>query len=792
MKISLKRAVQGSILILAFVMLLCLWPIKMIRPWQYIGTANPDSQAIEYNEGMVMQQFIPVNDYLRSLGLYLYNEDVKNQESATMYVRFFDANLNKLDEKKFDLQKETIPGICTIPLRGTWKEGEVYYFTIESPDTELLMSREDGVNLDVLYGYRALCSRNQYLLYGLIILAGAAVLVGLTELIFRKNKKQVYVDFAPRMAAGILAIVAGLWAAIQVFPLQRFTDKPLDIIVYELGIVLFVFFTLLALWGKKEREERLQFRMKDIWRQVSMFLQALCFTGVMLGCVRYLNALSVYDQSTALNITLLCFGLAIICDFKKKELINWNNGIYLALTIGYAVYCIEEFIGDAQEMEVYVGRMLWMGIWGLVALNVIEALADKVFKRRRLSIVYGLMILVLWILFVVNRFTKVWPLQLLVLFGLFALRLVLKGGRDRYLTSFVRGVFIHFVGISIYAVLYRVFHFYMLVRYAGVFHTPTAASVYYGFVYVIALSVFLLRYAKERSLKTCKVELCMMALSNGYLFLVSSRTGLYAMCIVAALLFVVTIFTEYRDGFLRMMKRLGIILLSAVCGLLVTFTASRLVPAIVSKPMYYEIELFWDSIKEGEEWDSYRYVTVERFLAVWDSKFSFLVEDDINKHQEENAGSFGADSSHEVGNPYAMEGLEVDKNYTSGRNVIFKEYWDLLDWEGHKDVGIDLPNGKKAVHAHNAFLQTAYDFGIGTGIYFIIFCLIAGIRTIIYYKNCGKNVYGAVPVAVMGIFAVCGMVEWVVIPYIPTGFAFFFMAALMVPSLKEDYGEENF
>ena len=44
---------------------------------------------------------------------------------------------------------------------------------------------------------------------------------------------------------------------------------------------------------------------------------------------------------------------------------------------------------------------------------------------------------------------------------------------------------------------------------------------------------------------------------------------------------------------------------------------------------------------------------------------------------------------------------------------------------------------------------------------------------------------GIVPVAVIGVFGICGLVEWVMLPYIPTGFALFFVLILLMPKIKD-------
>ncbi len=775
-RISLKRAIQCSILLLGILAFICLWPLKLVRPWHYMGEVNPESEAIWYNDGPVMQQFIPVNDYLRSISFYVYNEDVSGQETAKMHFRLFDANLNKIEGTTFNLKKEEIPGMFTIPLRGEWKAGNVYYFSIESEDTELLFSRSDGVNLDILYGYHVPCSRGQYILYGLLILAVTVGLLAATELLLRKNKRTIETDFIYRLALFVLCLFIGIWTAIQIYPLKSFSQNALDIIVYETGTLLFLVVTgwLLIGTGKEPVKDKVEW--KDLLKKLPSVVQILAFALTMLGCVRYLNALSVFEQSKAINITFIGFALVILSDFSKKELLNLYNLIYGIAGLVWGIYhCV---VNSAEEEAFIVARgyALYMVLWGFVVLNTVKILWTERKRWKNLSLVFTIATYVLWIQFVANRFKKVWPIHLIVLFSLFAIRVLLRGGREKYLENFVKGVFVHFIGISIYAVLYRPYHSYKFNRYAGVFHTVTSASVYFSMVLVLALAWFLVRYAKVRKIKNCLFEIVMIALSGGFLLMTSTRTGFFSAALIFFLLFIVTFFTEYKGGILSAVKRIGIIGLSVITGFLICFTACRIGPAVVGTPKTYLVEEFLETIREGEPWDSYRYMTVNRFLAIWDSKFAINVNNEEVPSDDENADKRSL---------MEAEGLTTSSDYSSGRFDIYKRYWALLDWEGHPNVNMKDDRGKEIAHAHNVYLQTAYDFGIGTGIYFILYCIYLVVRCIVYYKHHRGDPAGIVPITVVGIFGVCGVVEWVMVPYIPTGFAIFFIMALMMPVLSE-------
>ena len=81
---------------------------------------------------------------------------------------------------------------------------------------------------------------------------------------------------------------------------------------------------------------------------------------------------------------------------------------------------------------------------------------------------------------------------------------------------------------------------------------------------------------------------------------------------------------------------------------------------------------------------------------------------------------------------------------------------------GHDVMGAELPNGEIAVHAHNTYIQVAYDNGIITGIVFVLLILAALISGANMYKNNKeKDPLTLISFAITIGFVVAGMTEWV-------------------------------
>lgn len=787
MQISLKRAIQSAIIIAFILITVMIWPGKLIYGWETEGNVCPESQNIVLNEGTLSQTFTAKSDSLSYIEFYIFNEEPL--EGGTMIFRLFDEKAVKLQEKEFAVSELAIPGTCRIRVDHVAEAGKNYFFTIENRDSELLFSVSDGVNLDVAYMYKDFFPNIFVTAIWVASFIVGIILYIVTGRLLRENEVLVKYDLGVRLVLAAGVVLISLIGAFNVFPLKSFTSDWVNIIVLELGIILFCGYSLYGLlYHRKLDTERI-----DWYAKIPNILQTLAFTGIMLGGVRYLNALNIFEQNTSVRTVLCYFALMIICSYSKKELVNWYNIIYSILAVVWGYFHCKEVLDQEQAYTLAKGDALIVLFWGIVIANTISLLIK--WKGKRISVIYLLAFACLVGEMIRSRHIKTWPIVIAVCWGLFAIRVVSKGKVHRYLNHFVNGVFIHFLGISIYAMLYRPFHFFTHVRYPGVFHTVTMAAVYDTFVLLLAITKFFMIYKDKKSLKDAWKELGMIGLSSSFLIFTVSRTGIFSAIIVFVLLFVFSAIFMFRDGFYGLIKRMGIIAVTIGAFFLITFAACRMIPAVVSKPFTYEIEWFQDSIRAGEEWDSFRFITIQKFLNVADAKMGYYVDPDkvVNPPKVENPEN-SVSSGDSIYITEDKKGLGANTDYTNGRLDIYKRYLEQLDWKGHEQVSIDyVEDGvKKATgHAHSVFIQMPHDFGIGAGIYFILFCIFAGIQSIRYYFCHKKEDTALFPVVVLATFGVCGLVEWVFIPYIPTGFAFLFILVLLIPAQRKGSNEKN-
>ena len=795
MCIPLKRAIQSMIVFLMLVAVLLVWPLKVIRPFYYEGELNKESMSLVQNSGTIMQEFTVSGPDISTVSFYIYNEDLIDMEEGILVYRLFDESQNKLDEKQFAVGELEIPGICEIRLRGELETGKRYYFSLENPNAELIFSMSDGVNLDTRYAYRSYFSKAQYAIYALaVLLIGSLFLLGI-EKIWKKDEKQVRFDFGVRLGSSILLSGGALWLAVQVFPLCKFTTDWINILFFETGIFLFLAVMLYGLLHRREKSAREEISLQELVKKIPTLLQILAFAGVMGGCVSYVNALYNYGQHTATRTILIYFALAIICGFQKKEILNWYNPVFLVCAVGGSIYYCLQNSGDVQTFTLAKGSAAVFVLWGLVVLNVIRMLIlHKQYTWQKLSKTYTLVMMVLLGWMIYNRNTRIWPIEIAFFFGLLAIRMLGTGSASQYLNNFVNGIFVNFICISIYALLYRPFHIFVHTRYAGVFHTVTVAAVYDVMILLLALARFLAAYYKKKTLKAVWKEICIMGMAGAFMLLTLSRTAYLTIIVVGGITLVVTACCEFKDRMAGALKRTVILLGSSVIGFVIVFTGYRLVPAVVGQPYTYDVEWFIDSIYKGEEWDSNRYITVQRFVEVAADKLGIKPEAGSKEayRQEQLQEAVEKQASEEEIAALTPDVSEKIEEFSNGRIQIFKDYLNNLNWTGHETVAVlDEAGNAIHMHAHNSFIQVAHNFGIGVGLVFLVFCGYVGIKAVKYYVRHLNSDTRMIPAVLAGAFGVSSMVERVFHPYIPLGFAFLFIWMFLIPAEKGEKHEKN-
>lgn len=251
-----------------------------------------------------------------------------------------------------------------------------------------------------------------------------------------------------------------------------------------------------------------------------------------------------------------------------------------------------------------------------------------------------------------------------------------------------------------------------------------------------------------------------------------------------------------------MLRSVGMMALAAVLCFPVTFTAQRMLPAVAARPRTHEIEELPVEIAHGRDMDSYYYITIQRFIQVFQMKVLGIPEEEslraiymvadageaqgdspllidgtpilLASAEDTAAGSGSMEDAAGAGSAQTDSGEaqdgggeepEEEDSYTNGRLAIFKLYYENLNKAGHDDMGIMEPNGHYNVHAHNIYLQVAYDHGIYVGAVFLLLGAGTLVQAAVYFhRRKGDRDCAALPLAILILFAVAGLTEWIFHP----------------------------
>lgn len=286
----------------------------------------------------------------------------------------------------------------------------------------------------------------------------------------------------------------------------------------------------------------------------------------------------------------------------------------------------------------------------------------------------------------------------------------------------------------------------------------------------------------------------MLGVSAVYLVLTLSRTGYLAIVATAVIVIPVSCFAM-KGRWQRMVQSIGMMLAAVLVCFPIVFTAQRIVPSVAAEPILHEIEELPTEIVHGRVTDSNYYITIQRFVQVFQMKVLGIPEEKcveaicivredgepayINDYFENGARLLLASEEDMAA---SGEEEQEEESYTNGRLEIFSLYYKNLNKIGHEDMGIMEPDGNFTVHAHNIYLQVAYDHGIYVGIVFIILGVGTFIQSAIYYHRRKEDTICAVlPMAILILFAVAGLTEWIFHPCCPIAYCLLLtMAPLLI------------
>ena len=809
-----RKAVCGTAWIIIFIIAVTLWPLRLVHETVVSGSNRQIVMTSEeiVSGNVVQQMFIAQYAHLKNIDIYFTDGNVGEEFKFVLY----DARMEQIMQQVIHTDDmEAIPGFCTVQVNIDADVGMEYYFLIEGMDSPFRVAyenTEDSGNIyngTLYYGnvedtehcvvaayeYEMPLRKGKTLLCDiLLVLAGILVTYLFGRYYDKRPEKNVLVTVEQTVKAvcNPLIVIAGVAALVAVWPCMLFTTDAVSNIFYDASIVLATAVLLYAVNHDRTgcaSDRTLLDILKENWQN---YLQSALFAGAIWACCNYMNALYDIHHTVAYRQMLIFLALAVIATYRSKDIFNLVNLIYVvaASVAGFWYYnSTAASLQNPGELDVLALKLtVWAGILaGVVIIGTIRLLVRR--QVRDISVWYTVLVAIFFASIIWYRNTRGWPIYLVCSFGLFYLNMAAWGKKEFLLRNICNGILTHFVAMVVYCLMHRPYMFFIYSRYPFIFHTVTVSGVYLALVVTAALVKFMDAYRRQPRLACVYKELIILGISSVYLILTMCRTGYLAVLAMSVVIVPLMCFS-LRHRWRSMLQSTGTIILAVSLCFPVTFTAQRIIPSIVAEPELHEIEWLPDEIVHGRYMDSYYYMSIQRFIQVFQMKILGIPEEESLKavfirsdadgeiprnnllvETEDILLASAEGVTWNVTGEEESEDLAESDTYANGRIDIFKLYYDNLNKVGHDEMGIMKPDGNYIVHAHNIYLQVAYDHGIYVGIVFILFGIGTLVQAVIYYyKHKEDRVCAALPLAILILFAIAGLTEWLFHPCDPIAY----------------------
>lgn len=845
-----SQAIQAVILLAAAVLLLSLWPFRIWN--ETITESIPQNTGamtdVINDEYTILQSFVAQYDHMDAISLYLGD----GTEGESFFVRLLNEGQTIIAEEEVEIKPEQLPGYCEVMIDVDMEVGKMYHLIVQGNQSAVFLGCEnvslaempyagamyynsstvEGVNLVAEYHYSVPLRKGKVFLFGGLLALTAIILIGAVRLFYR-NREDKLITVERTLKTLLNPIVAaGTVGALIAVCMGACGNYLLDNSFFFLSVLLLSAILFYGINHNRDGQEPV-ITLEYIKGHFPDLLQSVFIAGAVSGCCEYMAGLYDIHHKMAVRKEMLYFALAIIVMFKWKEIFNLYNLIYLiAAGIAGCLYYqnqVDLLAGQAiKEAEIpwniqVIRHTTLIGILlGLILIRTVIGLAKRKLARPKIS--YAGLILLFFASVILFRNGRWWTVAMAAGFGLLYLTYGMWEHKDRLLVNVCRGIILQFMLTTGYALFHRPYLTFRTARYTHIFHTVTITATYLTIVECAAIVILLSKLSKSRKLKDFWKEAVLFGVVSSYMLFTMSRTAFFAVGVT--LLFAVTVMAAGRkkEKLKSIGSSLGVMALSVVVCLPVTFTMQRTIPVLVSDPYVYEIESYVDEALRGRKLDSAEFMRVGRFIDVFAEKIfsipegTFDIYGEIAEYERTHINGIeiselemmgengeaedfngevsGVEDSGETSlTETALEGTDSEvtdprdedpqkEDYTNGRIDIFRSYIEQLNMTGHEEMGAILKDGAVATHAHNIYLQAAYDHGIPVGILFVLVGVGTFIVSLLYYnRKKDKITYAAMPVVVTVAVAVAGMVEWIFHLCNPCGFV---LMLVITPLLFKD------
>lgn len=806
--ITLNTLITIILGMIAIIILMYIGPLRGITNTKMVtsGAENNRKTGGITEEIGVLQFFVPQHSYLKSIGILIGKQEGVEYTGELVLV-VAKEDLTECSEVIVPISEISSNGYYDIPINKKVTKGSTYCYSIMTRNTgqesPVLVYRSqttagpsehirlnyggqdipDG-SLAVRYYYKTPLRLSQFCVYlfGLLFLSMA--LAGALRFVLGEKGKTICLKVP--LIVRMVCSIAWLWfifvAVNTIFIFKIFGGTSWDLGVYAASLITGTLTAAFLIW---KAEWKLP--IGTIGDKFVILIRTFGFAFYFIMFAFYFNSGVNYGHYLGIRYMYAAFGLVMVTLFHKKQIFSIWNLVYSIIYGGTTTFWLVKNTFDIDTRHLHIVAVVAGWLWGMVIIATIINICKK--RMRTFSIPFSLVIGTFLTLIVVFRNTRTWPIMLLILFGLFYVQKIEEEKMSQLFHHLCNGALFAFYYFVINSLLFRPYYAYNFARYPAIFASVAVWGIFLTFVFIFAYAKVIINYKKNSNFKNMCFSYIHLSVVIGYILLSISRTAIYSCSLIVIVTSIVMLLTSYEKKVRSILKPLVCVLAIVIVLFPVVYSATRCFPAVVNRPKIHLYEEFDGTIFAGELPNSPKYMNFKKALGDIGFRVTIGIKQEETLPETEMTEAppvAPLDENKQIvpeNKPFVNES---ENEFSNGRIKIFKAYLEQLNLTGH-DVMWLKHDGKTEAHAHNTFIQSAYDHGVITGIIFIIVGAFGFVRAILYIKRkTFQNLFTVVPLIVIIGFGVVGMTEWIFHPSNPLTFALLFVIAPLLSPLQKE------
>ena len=408
--------------------------------------------------------------------------------------------------------------------------------------------------------------------------------------------------------------------------------------------------------------------------------------------------------------------------FREKVYLYWTP---VCVLLTAAACLVGNFYWEYKGQ--WISAVLNLTVWSYLILYLIRERKDEkeaVFRKLRQPFFWCMVLL--FFLMQISVYGGILPLWYLLVFGGFYLIGIPEERTEDFFHGMTIGIIVWFFSQQTIAFGFRP---YDSVRYRGMYSGTTQNGLFYMIVFCAFLLLWHKAVEQKKKWWVRGFYFLMSAGMVSFIIYTGGRAPLLGV-IVAGFFLMAGYDIFCSKSFYRLMLHGVAMLLCIAVTFPLVYGCIRYLPTILHHPVWFDGEYVeGSSVCSFDPWNSSKYISFEEVMDHDVNRILEIVGIDTDALMEKMQNLLGgmkvqakeADLGQSPEHPFTIEGLDPMHSSTDARKIIYTYFLHHLNMRGHDRsfLGFYLTEEVYYEHAHNMFLQMAYNYGIPAGILFL-------------------------------------------------------------------------